>query len=72
VVLLLLVVLLQCCQNAGWLEALTKCHDTLEVVARALEDYFETKRLAFPRCVMNAHSAEQPRGHKGTRVLCAG
>jgi hypothetical protein len=42
-------VLLQCCQNAGWLEALTKCHDTLEVVGRALEDYFETKRLAFPR-----------------------
>lgn len=33
----------------GWLEALQKCCDTLEVVQKGLEDYLETKRVAFPR-----------------------
>mgnify|MGYP001811017598 CR=1 FL=1 len=34
----------------GWLDALLKCRTTLEEVNKALEDYLETKRTAFPRC----------------------
>lgn len=34
----------------GWLDALNKCRATLEEVGKALEDYLETKRVAFPRC----------------------
>jgi hypothetical protein len=33
----------------GWLEALTKCGETLEAVQKGLQDYLEAKRVAFPR-----------------------
>jgi hypothetical protein len=33
----------------GWLAALEKCRGTLDEVGRALEDYLEAKRTAFPR-----------------------
>ena len=31
------------------MEIFHKCNDTLEVVQKNLEDYLETKRVAFPR-----------------------
>ncbi|KAK3237367.1 hypothetical protein CYMTET_52552 [Cymbomonas tetramitiformis] len=33
----------------GWLETFKKCNETLEKVQKNLEDYLETKRMAFPR-----------------------
>lgn len=33
----------------GWLEAFSKCVETLEAVQKGIEDYLETKRVAFPR-----------------------
>jgi hypothetical protein len=33
------------------LEAFNKCAATLEAVQKGLEDYLETKRVAFPRLV---------------------
>jgi hypothetical protein len=41
--------LLQCGTTPGWLEAFTKCAETLEAVQKGIEDYLETKRVAFPR-----------------------
>ncbi|WIA37814.1 hypothetical protein OEZ86_014676 [Tetradesmus obliquus] len=40
---------LQCGTTPGWLEALLVCGQTLEAVQKGLEDYLETKRVAFPR-----------------------
>lgn len=34
---------------AGLLETLTKSFDTLEAIQKSLEEYLETKRVAFPR-----------------------
>lgn len=42
---------LQCGTTPGWLDAFSKCAETLEAVQKGLEDYLETKRVAFPRCV---------------------
>ena len=33
----------------GWLETFIKCNEMLERVHKNLEDYLETKRMAFPR-----------------------
>ena len=33
----------------GWLETFIKCNEMLEKVHKNLEDYLETKRMAFPR-----------------------
>jgi dynein heavy chain len=41
---------LQCGTTPGWLDALLVCGQTLEAVQKGLEDYLETKRVAFPRC----------------------
>lgn len=35
--------------NSGLLETLTKSYDTLEAIQKSLEEYLETKRVAFPR-----------------------
>lgn len=40
---------LQTGTTPGWLEALLKCGETLEAVQKGLEDYMETKTVAFPR-----------------------
>jgi hypothetical protein len=40
---------LQCSTTPGWLDALLVCGQTLEAVQKGLEDYLETKRVAFPR-----------------------
>jgi hypothetical protein len=40
---------LQCGTTPGWLDAFSKCAETLEAVQKGLEDYLETKRVAFPR-----------------------
>jgi dynein heavy chain len=42
--------LVQCGTTPGWLDALLVCGQTLEAVQKGLEDYLETKRVAFPRC----------------------
>jgi dynein heavy chain len=36
-------------QPTGQLETLTKSLDTLEAIQKSLEEYLETKRVAFPR-----------------------
>jgi hypothetical protein len=36
---------------AALLETLTKSFETLEAIQKSLEEYLETKRVAFPRCV---------------------
>jgi hypothetical protein len=41
--------ILQCGTTPGWLDALLVCGQTLEAVQKGLEDYLETKRVAFPR-----------------------
>jgi hypothetical protein len=33
----------------GLLETLTRSFDTLEAIQKSLEEYLETKRVAFPR-----------------------
>ena len=33
----------------GWLETFQKSNETLEMIQKNLEDYLETKRMAFPR-----------------------
>lgn len=53
-VLLACPVILQCGTMPGWLEAFTKCVETLEAVQKGIEDYLETKRVAFPRYVSGA------------------
>jgi dynein heavy chain len=40
---------LQCGTTPGWLEIFTKSSETLEKIQKNLEDYLETKRMAFPR-----------------------
>eukprot|EP00879_Flechtneria_rotunda_P011718 GHRR01012239.1.p1 GENE.GHRR01012239.1~~GHRR01012239.1.p1 ORF type:complete len:1535 (+),score=570.67 GHRR01012239.1:286-4605(+) len=40
---------LQCGTTPGWYESLRKCIQTLEEVQKGLEDYLETKRVAFAR-----------------------
>ncbi len=34
---------------AGLLEAFQKSNEVLETISKSLEDYLETKRMAFPR-----------------------
>jgi hypothetical protein len=40
-----------CVPPAALLETLTKSFETLESIQKSLEEYLETKRVAFPRCV---------------------
>jgi dynein heavy chain len=35
----------------GMLEQFQRANDTLEKIQKNLEDYLETKRMGFPRCV---------------------
>lgn len=43
----------QCGTTPGWLDAFSKCAETLEAVQKGLEDYLETKRVVFPRFVLH-------------------
>ena len=38
----------------GLMDIFVKCNMTLEMVQKNLEDYLETKRVSFPRCVGKA------------------
>lgn len=40
---------LQSGSTPGWLEVFIKSNETLEKIQKNLEDYLETKRMAFPR-----------------------
>lgn len=40
---------LQAGTTPGWLETLQRCNESLERVQKQLEDYLESKRIAFPR-----------------------
>jgi hypothetical protein len=37
------------CASAALLESLSKSYETLEAIQKSLEEYLETKRVAFPR-----------------------
>jgi hypothetical protein len=45
---------LQAATMPGLLEVLIKCNEALGMVQKNLEDYLETKRVAFPRWMMIA------------------